>query len=314
MVNRRIGVYWQTWSTSWSDKSESMDLYSKLDSKVGVVYLAFAQCANNTYKSQSKTFAGTGLQFSQSWDVVTGAIKLLRDRGTIVMLSVGGASYPFTIDNGNFKSCCDLARDLGCDGIDIDWEPANPSQDSWQFGAIINAFKVCMWPGGELSAAVWSSGADDPAVGSYSGMNVQGLKSNGSQLDWINIMSYDAGVGYSAIEACKRYQKIYTGKIYLGLQVGKQGWGDALLSWPDVVSSVNYVSGLNGGIFIWSYQKDHGSTPSVSEILYYADDIMYPEDAPPRKPETGGGGGGSGVPQLKLKCPNCSYEQTITSK
>lgn len=172
-----LAVYWETWS--------GKDLSAVADS-VDIIYLAFAD-PKSSYKSGQKTFEGTGLNFSESFSQVQSKIAGLVSKGKKIMLSVGGASYPYPAE---FKPEASVAlmRDLGCQGIDIDWEPAYGVSDAWQFGPIIGSLRATdskMY----LSAACWSVGAYGPKSGeNYYGLNIPGIESNGSQLDWINIM------------------------------------------------------------------------------------------------------------------------------
>lgn len=68
-------------------------------------------------------------------------------------------------------------------------------------------------------------------------MWVSPLKEVGEYLDFINVMSYDAGVykfndtrnskedGYNPLEAYKAFKAIYKGKINMGIQIPPEGWG-----------------------------------------------------------------------------------------
>jgi len=103
----KIGVYFQSWSSHWASFSETLDL-SEVDADI--IYLAFAR-PDCGYRSGQNSFGGTGLDFSSNFDVVKGSIKILRDQGKIVMLSVGGASYSF--NSVNYYGIEALARDLG---------------------------------------------------------------------------------------------------------------------------------------------------------------------------------------------------------
>ncbi len=279
----RSAVYWQTWSTKWCAKSEDMDLYRELDPRVQIVYLAFSTATHN-YTKGKYTLEGTGLQFSQDFAVVKGAIQLLKQRGVTVMLSVGGGSYPFNVDTVRPEACVALAADLGVDGIDMDWEPAGGVSDAWQFAPLISGFRKALWPGAKLSAAVWSIGAADPARGGFSGMNREGLKTQGRDLDWINIMAYDAGDSYDAIAACRQYREVYAGPMHMGFEVGTQGWGGALLKMDEVVRGVAWISQEcdDNGMFIWAYQKESRGTPSVAEILVVAASAQNKPQQPPQ--------------------------------
>jgi hypothetical protein len=109
---KAIGAYWQTWSSTWASSPEKCDL-ALMDPVVNVVFLAFAQ-PNSSYKKSSFSFDGTGIQFNSDFTVIRGAIRILRERGVVVMLSIGGATYPF--DFFTPYALADLANDLGVDG------------------------------------------------------------------------------------------------------------------------------------------------------------------------------------------------------
>ena len=172
-----IAVYWESWNTN--------DM-STVPATVGIVYLAFAD-PNTTYTSGQKTFTGTGLDFSSSFATIQTQISTLKAKGTKVILSVGGSDL-FYPANFNAKSVVAFMTDLGCQGCDIDWEPADGVASSAQFGPIIAAYRAVnstMY----LTAACFSVGAFGPQSGqTFYGMNIPGIESNGNQLSWINIM------------------------------------------------------------------------------------------------------------------------------
>lgn len=245
----KVGVYFQSWSSAWA--SHNLDL-ERVEGDV--VYLAFAN-PNCNYSKGQKTFGGTGLDFSSDFKVVADAIVSLKSRGVIVMLSIGGATFGF--ETIRVENIIALVTDLGCDGIDIDWEPTynNPEM----FATIVNKFA------GKtkyLSAAVFSIGAygqgqwkDSQPQGMYTGLNRQGLIQVGDKLDWINIMAYDASPVFNPTEAFAAYQSIYKKDIYLGFEVGQQAWGEALLTLDQVKTWGHYVLAQNGHFFVWSWQK-----------------------------------------------------------
>jgi chitinase len=255
-----IGIYFQSWSSKWS--SSDLDLAS---TDGDIIYLSFVK-PSCQYRSGQHTFLGTGLDFSSDFKVVQSAIRVLKSKNKIVMLSVGGATYPF--DSLNVDGVVALAKDLECDGIDIDWEPTTKA--SGEFANIINRFaeKKLRY----LSAAVFSIGAfgvnewtNAQPQGMYTGLNRQGLIEAGHRLDWINIMAYDAGDTFNPTEAFMAYKAIFKNKIYLGFEVGQQAWGGALLTLDQVKLWGQFVKNQGGHYFIWSWQKQ--GNPSVLDVI-----------------------------------------------
>ena len=140
-----LGAYFETWASKWVSSGGMSDLAAITD--FNVVYLAFV-IPSTTYLAGQMTFANTGLQFSWDFAEVAKAIKVLQSRNVQVLLAVGGASYPF---DGNFnpKSIAALAKDLGCNGVDIDWEPSGGASRATEFGPIISKLRGYLprpWP------------------------------------------------------------------------------------------------------------------------------------------------------------------------
>jgi hypothetical protein len=270
---RPIGTYYQSWSAPWVSRGEDLDL-SKIASPVNVVYLSFCT-ADCTYVKGSNSFGGTGLAFSSDFAVVKKSIEILKNKGVVVMLSVGGATYPFTTYNA--RNVADLCNDLGCHGIDIDWEDEHGFE---RFGKLISDTRNAL-PDGCVSTAAFSVGAygegnfvNSPPGSSRTGMNIQGLKSDGEKLDWINIMSYDASPIFDPIESFKAFRSFYKGPLLIGEEVPPEAWGGNVITLDAVKRHSEYVrdSGVYGGIFTWSYQKQ--GTPSSREILDVANSVL----------------------------------------
>lgn len=275
-----IGVYFQSWSSAWS--SQHLDL-EQCDGDI--IYLAFVNPACSYQKGQN-SFSGTGLDFSSDFKVVKDAIAVLRSRGKKVMLSVGGATYQFqTVHVENLNA---LQQDLGCDGLDIDWEPS--TYDSNAFSVLLKQFGEKKL--GYLSAAVFSVGAygeeqwkNALPQGMYTGLNRKGLLEAGQYLDWINIMSYDASDVFNPTEAFQAYRSIFSKDIYLGFEVGPQAWGGALLTLDQVKLWGEFVKAQKGNFFIWSWQKaGNPDAKKVIETLQQMKGIDMPVIPPTQQP------------------------------
>ena len=307
----QIAVYFQSWSSTWVSVSASMDL-ALIDNRVTIVNIAFAQ-PNCTYVTGQKTFVGTGLNFSQDFGVVAGAIFILKNRGVKVMLSVGGSTYPF--DTYNSDNIAQLCWDLGCNGVDIDWEPSNGVASSGLLGAIISKTTGSLQANHYVSIAGWSTGALPPNGDTYQGMNISGIQNTGHQLSWINIMAYDAGTTYDPIGAYAAYRNIYKGPLNLGFEVGTQSWGGYVLDNSDLTKSLNYVyaDGSQNGIFIWSYQKQPAGTtdPTVTNIISAAVGIFH-SATPTTGVQVAVPVGVSTVSNYEFNCPNCNTLLSIS--
>ena len=275
-----IGVYYETWS--------SVELPSI---NADVVYLAF--CNPNTQYLSSNSFDGTGLEFTKSFAEVKTWIQGMAASGKKVMLSVGGGSYPYPKSVPvNFNAIQRLAGDLGCSGIDIDWEPNDGIGSKDDFGPIIAGFRKGY--SGNLSAACWSTGAYGPQAGdTFKGMNIAGLESNGSMLNWINIMAYDAGSNYDPCGAYDCYRIYFKGQILVGFELGKQGWGNDLLTIDKVKRVCTYLKN-DDGVFVWGWGSDSTGTPNLDTVLATASSILGPQKVP-----------------ATFTCPNCSVRLEV---
>jgi hypothetical protein len=271
-----IGVYFQSWSSTWCSDVNTFDL-AKIDLPINIVFLSFAN-PSCTYKKGSMSLSGTGLDFSSDFSIVRSGIAKLQSKGIVVMLSVGGATYPFDVFNA--ESVASLCDDLGCDGVDIDWEDPAGFAGASKLGPIINKMRKAL-PTKLISLAGFSVGAygqgkfmNSLPGSSNTGMNVDGLKSNGFQLDFICIMSYDAGPTYNALEAFDAFSSIYSGPLLIGEEIPPEAWGGHVITLDEVKTHCDFLNkkGNNHGIFVWSHQKP--GTPNCMDIIRTANNIF----------------------------------------
>jgi len=292
-----ICVYYDSWAANWTDDPYALDL-ANISKDVTIVNLAFAN-PKGTYKKGSFTFANTGLDFSVSFSTVKGAIQILRKRGVKVLLSVGGHTYPYNISApyANYNDMKNLLDDLGCDGLDIDWEPSNGIEVDWKFGEIIQTWKDIGI--GYLTAACTGTGVYKPTGNGdgYQGMCIKGIVAKGHLLDAINIMAYDAGpiTSFDPLISYTSYRTIYKGALLLGFELGPQAWGGYITTLDDVKKACNWVqkdrlAGNQGGIFIWCFHKNPAGSPDLNMTITTARSICplnltpIPPPNPPRTP------------------------------
>ncbi len=288
-----IGVYFESWASGWTSDAKLFSL-SKLEKPADVVYLSFCK-PNPQYKKGS--FDLTGLDFSTDFQVVVDSIAILKKKGILVILAVGGATFPF--EKWDAKSCTLLMNDLGCDGIDIDWEPADGVNSAAQLGKIIEDFRKYIGPLKKLSMAGFSTGCLAANGDTFRGMCIPGLQSQGVLLDWINVMAYDAGKDFDVLNSYNSYKKYFTKTVNIGFEVGKHGWGDGKLDLDQVVKACDYVAS-GDGCFVWAYFKS--GDPTTQQVIDKACQTFLK-----KKPSQG-----SQTPQTsQCKCPNCGYLLTL---
>jgi chitinase len=245
-----------------------MDL-AQLSNPISIVNLSFVQPAC-VYVVGQNSWRGTGLDFSQDFWVVREAIQIIRRKGIKVMLSVGGGSY-WSDSNVVFnpKGCVALMYDLGCDGIDLDWEVGE--KFDWQLTNAIRDLKPLMPHDKYISFAGTGTGAFGKNGDNFQGMNIHAITNQGGNVDWINIMAYDAGK-FDAIGALECYRIYYKGPLLVGFEIGDQAWGGYKTTLGDVVNVCCRTLKENptNGIFIWCLHKDPAGTPTVNDILTVA--------------------------------------------
>lgn len=304
-----IGVYFESWACPWPDGEIAENcVLSQIGKPTDVVYLSFVR-PDCSYKKSQGTWDGTGLQFSFNFQVVRQCIKILHDKGIKVMLAVGGGSYNSQWGNYNAQSVGELMNDLECDGIDIDWEPNNGVHDAALLGPIIEkTYNQTKLVGKFVCLTAFSTGAFKPDGDHYKGMNIPGIKSHGDKLDWINIMAYDAGQSFDEIKAFNSYEELSKKPLQLGFEVGQHGWGNGMLSIPELVENVTHVQKnreedkLDHGIFVWAFFKS--GNPSTKQVIDKANEILKPlppkpEPIPPSKPK-------DNLLVVTLSCPKCN--------
>ena len=243
--------------------------------------LAFATPSCN-YVAGSNTFGGSGLQFSSDFGVVKSAISLAHNNNPNlkILLSVGGATYPWS--SPNYDSMVALMKDLDLDGLDIDFEdtPSCTGVDSdslkcstdEKLNEIINTLSQKIPSGKMLTAAVFSVGAYGTKsyptskytpASQNSGLWVNPLKNAGSKLNEIFIMSYDASPAFSPNDAFDAYKAIFNGGIHIGLEVPPEAWGGYVLTVDDALKYATHAQNNGGkGVFIWSFEKSNGAQNS----------------------------------------------------
>jgi chitinase len=237
---KAIVVYHDSWNEPPVTVATGSSL-AGLPEYLNVVNLAFAK--PDLVYGGDLDLRGTGLEYRYSGAVLRDSIALLKRRrpATRVLLSIGGAAY----DNWSRfdeAAAARLVRDLGADGVDIDFEPAFPdcqrgpdqrircrTDAVWE--ALIRRTRAVLPRPFLLTASVWSVGAygenqfrTAQPYSRYTGFMLSPLRSPwASEIDLLSINAYDAGESYDPLEAFRAYRAVWPGPLALGVEIRRAG-------------------------------------------------------------------------------------------
>jgi chitinase len=214
---------------------------ANLPGYIDVVLLAFAK-PNLSYHGDLD-ITGSGLEYRMPGRVLRDAINLLKQshRNTRVLLSVGGAAYR-RWDRLAPPAIAAFVQAFGLDGVDIDFEPADPNckvgaqgrigcTTDMAWDRIIAQLRAAVPRPMLLTASVWSVGAfgEGNFVGSrprtpYTGLMLHLMRMpTAADLDLVSIDAYDAGPEFDPIEAFAAYRSVWPGRLALGTEVQRAG-------------------------------------------------------------------------------------------
>ncbi|PTQ08625.1 hypothetical protein CLG96_15525 [Sphingomonas oleivorans] len=189
--------------------------------------------------------SGTGLSYQFSGAVLRDAIALLKRRnpGTRVILSVG-ALESWRWARFDERALALLVRQIGADGVDMDYEPAMPGCAAGAGGRIgcavdgnwisyVRRIRAMLPRPYIVSVAGWSVGAYGEGQfaaalphSPWRGMMLGLLRSPAARLiDLVAICAYDAGPAYDPMTALAAYRHYWKGPLMLGVQVPFKGAG-----------------------------------------------------------------------------------------
>jgi len=223
LTRRPVTTYFPTWTSPGNDLDTINENYN-------VVSLAFAR-PDLTYTAGQGTLVGTGLEFhNPSVELVRqGILELKQQSGrTIVLLSVGGITYTGWTDF-NAEGVAALARDLGVDGVTLDFEmPTDPYSPLLTFAVLslrplLPRPFVLSFAGFSVGAYGEGQWANAQPVTQYTGLNLDLLNNPeaNAALDAVFIMAYEAGPSFNPLEAYRAFQFYLPGAwIALGMLVG----------------------------------------------------------------------------------------------
>lgn len=264
--------YYPSWSDNWFSSNDwagnplsddQILVASKLARVPGTythISLSFAQ-PNFSWTAGQNVWTGSGLNFNASPRDIKRAIDVLHRRGIKVMLAVGGATYnewaalaaEGAAGSGEkITALRAIQADLGLDGLEIDYEITGSASLKTEYANVIKALKLAAGSN-KLALAAWSTGADCTSETSNTGVAAcNGRTSfwggsagrerlvfegssplvNPSQIDYLNIMSYDAQTEhYDGVTAWKLYRDLFpsTTVVSIGLETAPEGWAGGML-------------------------------------------------------------------------------------
>jgi chitinase len=240
LPNHTFVAYHDSWNEPPACLAQQTSL-ARLPEYIDLVLLAFAK-PDAVYRGNFD-ISGTGLEYRMTGQVLRDAILLLKHRhaGTRVLLSVGGAAYR-RWDHFNLPGIVAFVRDFGLDGMDIDYEPADPRCDigpdsligcatDQMWSSIVRQTRVALRRPLLLTASVWSVGAYGEGMfgtsrphSPYTGIMLPLLHSpRAADLDLLSINAYDAGSLFDPLEAFRAYRAVWAGPLALGLEVQWSG-------------------------------------------------------------------------------------------
>jgi len=215
---------------------------------------------------------GTGLQYGFPGAVLRDAIALLKQRQpeTRVLLAVGGANYA-NWGGLNLDAIVRLVRDLGADGVDLDYEPEVPgcsvrppgrvrclSDAAWQ--DLVARFRSAFPRPLLLTVPGWSIGAYGEEAfqnaqprGPYTGSMLNLLRSPQAQaIDLVSIMAYEGGPTFDPWQAYQAYRQVWSGPLALGVQVPPSQLGGPTYTVPLAEQLARKVAqDANGGMMLY---------------------------------------------------------------
>lgn len=230
---------------SWRERATSDPAATTLAATpayVDLVALAFAR-PDLSYRG-GLDLSGTGLDYRIDGATLRRAIALLRRRspGVRVLVSVGGATYR-AWDRLDVGAVARLVRDLGADGVDVDYETPDPGCARQSDGRIacraapaylddVARLRAALPRPAMLSVAAVSVGAygegalrdAKPSGGVYVGAMLDLFRSPvAADVDLVSLDAYDAGPSFDPLQAFRAYRAIWKGPLLVGTEVRLQG-------------------------------------------------------------------------------------------
>jgi chitinase len=281
-----FAAYFESWISNTNDQLDTD--FVNIPRSVTIVMLAFMK-PDASY-SGNLQLSGTGLEFRYSGAMLRNSILELRKRnpGVKVFVSIGGETYS-RWDKLNAPAVAHFVDDFGLDGVDIDFEPPDPgctqTNDSIRcrtdalLQRTVGELRANLAKQVKLSLTCGATGAygegewkhAGPKGGPDYGTAVQFLRSRKAHdINFLNIMAYDAGDNFNPLQALDAFKHYYTGAILLGFTPSPEDWGNHAYSRKEINELLG--AGVQRGAaraMLFSLRKGTGAgvfTPYVDVI------------------------------------------------
>jgi chitinase len=228
------------YQASWYETAAltgSATTLARLPAFIDTVILSFAK-PDMAYHGGLE-LSGTGLQYPFAGAILKDAIQVLKARHprTRALVAVGGSGYNNGWAHLDETAISRLVRDLGADGVDIDYEPPSPgcramagrvvceSDSTWislveRFRAVLPRPFVLTIPGWSVGAYGEGPFAKDLPPSPFAGSMLALLRSPvAREIDAISIMGYEAGPSFDPARAFLAYRHYWPGPLAMGVPV-----------------------------------------------------------------------------------------------
>lgn len=257
---------------SWYERPAAGPAATTLAAMPGYVSLVALSFARPDLRYRGNLdLSETGLQYGFSGAVLRDSIALLkqRDPDTRVVLAVGGSAYT-RWDGLNLDGIARLVRDLGADGVDLDFEPESPGcfqvtadriacRSDAQWIGLLARFRKALPRPLLLTVPGWSIGAygegpwrDAQPRGSRTGMMLNPLRApEAAGIDLVSIMAYEAGPSFDPWQAYQAYRRVWKGPLALGVQVPPSQHRDPPITAASAEGLARRVAADGGGMMLY---------------------------------------------------------------
>lgn len=185
-----------------------------------------------------------------------------------MILSVGGQTYN-NWAQFNLVALDALVTDLGCDGLELDFELTKSQKD-----LLSTITGQCVAKPWETWIAAFSVGAYDgnqsPAGSDWEGVNLPAIKAHGGRIAGINIMAYNAGPTFSPMVAYDAFRKWCPNtQINVAWMVPPEDWGGHTVNDTEIDAVCRWLLSKNqkSGMCVWTIQRNFNQLGSGAWIM-----------------------------------------------